>query len=810
MMTNTGNTYSFRTFEETDMTPEARTALAEKIGGSGASNGSTRRDFFKSAGIMVVGFTAVGQATRLGAQSPINPTGLIDATKVDSWVSIGADESVTVYSGKCEFGQGFATVQLQLAAEELNVPLSRVKLIFCDTGFTPDQGTTSGSQSHIAEFGPGGLRQALDTARDALLNLAAQWFDTTADQLTVTNGVVSPKADATQQITYGQLLQGERFNLVLSSTTVPKDPKTYTVLGTSVPRPEVPAKATGTFRYVHTIKVPGMLHGRVVRPPTVGAKVVSVDQNSVANLPGNVQVVVKNNFVGVVADSQWHAVQAAGALRVTWSAGDTLPDQATLYTTMQTLPSADSLTIDTGDTDAQLAGAARTFSAQYLHPFQMHGALAASCSVADVRGGTGAKAIAKIWSATQGVYPQRDSVALVLGIPKENVRVIFAESSGCYGLNGNDSVSYDAAILSQAVGKPVRVQWSRRDEHSQGESYGPAYVINLQAGVDVNGALTVWNYEAWTLSKGNRPNATTPGNIISGNLAGFPAPVPTPAKATPPTTFSNNGNSVFNYSVGIVAGKSPAGTGNVNSAKVLTHTVASPFFTGPLRSPARLQNTFANESFMDEIASALRQDPIEYRVRHLSDPRLIAVLRAAQQAALWDTRPSPKGQIPFGPLAGRGVSCVLYEGNNGYSAMIAHVEVDYNTGVVTVKSMTGAVESGPVSNPDGIINQTEGGYLQGMSRAMYEQVKWNSKAGIVTSTDWNTYPVFQWGQPVPQVKVVVINNPNVSQTGAGELGITLSASAIGNAIFDAIGVRVRQIPFTPANVLAAIAASTTK
>ena len=774
-----------------------------------AAAGASRRDFLKSAGMMVVGFAATGEAAKLAAQSPVNPTGLVDATKVDSWVSIAADESVTIYSGKCEFGQGFATVQMQLAAEELSVPMNRVKLIFCDTGVTPDQGVTSGSQSHIAEFGPGGLRQALDTARDALLQLASEWFDTTPDALTVKDGVVSPKSDPTQQITYGQLLEGQRFSLVLNSQTKPKDPKTYTILGTSVPRPEIPAKATGTFRYIQNVRVPGMLHGRVVRPPVVGAKVMSVDKGSVMGMPGVVQVVVKNNFVGVVADTQWHAIQAAGSLQVQWSDGDTLPDQATLASWMQTLPSADSLTLESGDTDANLAKATRTFSAQYLHPYQMHGAMAASCAVADVRGGSGPNALAKIWSATQGVYPQRDSVAVVLGIPKENIRVIFTESSGCYGLNGNDSVSYDAALLSQAVGKPVRVQWSRKDEHVQGESYGAAYAISLKAGVDAGGQISTWAYEAWTVSKGNRPNATTPGNILSGNLAGLPAPVPTPAKATPPTAFSNNNNSVANYLSGVVAGKPAGGTGTVNSARVLTHTVASPFFTGPLRSPARLQNTFANECFLDEIAAGLGMDPVDYRLRHLTDPRLVAVVQAAAKAAQWDTRPSPRNQqLPFGNPTGRGIACVLYEGNNGYSALVATVEVNRATGQVFVKRLTSAVESGPVSNPDGMVNQTEGGILQGMSRALFEQVKWNAKTGFITSFDWNTYPVFQWGMPVPVMKTVVINNPNVSQTGAGELGITLSAAAIGNAIFDAIGVRVRQLPYTPANVLAAMAAST--
>src|SRR5207248_5394609 len=287
-------------------------------------------------------------------------------------------------------------------------------------------------------------------------------------------------------------------------------------------------------------------------------------------LPGKPQVVVKNDFIGVVADSQWNASQAAAALDVTWSDPVALPDFATLYTWMQQQPSADSYTVNSGDTDQMLKQAVTKVSAQYLHPYQMHGSLASSCAVADVRGGSGDRASAKIWSATQGVYPQRDSVAMVLGIPAANVRVIFVEGSGCYGLNANDSVSYDAALLSQAVGAPVRVQYSRRDEMAAGESYGPAQVMNLNAGVNASGQIIVWTYEGWTLTKGNRPNATTPGNIISGALAGFPTPQLVPAAATPPRTFSNNGNTASNYVTGVVAGTPPGGTGKVESQQVLS------------------------------------------------------------------------------------------------------------------------------------------------------------------------------------------------------------------------------------------------
>ena len=302
--------------------------------------GSSRRNFLRNAGALIVGFSIGGGNGKLAAQNTANPTGLVDATQVDSWITIGADESITVYSGKIEFGQGFSTVQTQLVAEELSVPLNRINVIFGDTGLTPDQGTTSGSQSTVTEFGPGGLRQAVDTARDALFQLASLQLDVPTSQLTVQDGVFSVMGgDPSNKVSYGQLLQGKRFNLTLNSRTVPKDPAQYTVLGTSVPRIDLPTKATGQFQYVQNVRLPGMLHGKVVRPPVVGATVVNVDKGSVAGLPGGVQVVVKNNFVGVVADSEWHAIQAAKALVVTWSGGATLPNQNTLYTFLQQQPS---------------------------------------------------------------------------------------------------------------------------------------------------------------------------------------------------------------------------------------------------------------------------------------------------------------------------------------------------------------------------------------------------------------------------------------------------------------------------------------
>ncbi len=794
----------FDSFDPSSLSPAAK-AAAEQAG-------SSRRDFLRGAGILMVGFTAVVKAPKLSAQSPIAPAGTVDPAAVDSWIAIGADETITCYTGKVELGQGIRTVQYQLIAEELSVSMNRINLIMGITGITPDQGSTSGSQSTITEFGAAGLRTALDTARDALMQLASEALDATVDQLSVQDGVVFLTSDPTQNVSYGSLVYGKRFNLTLNAKAVPKDPATWTVLGTSVPRVDIPAKATGQFRYVQNVRVPGMLHGKVVRPQTVGAHFVSMDTSSLAGMPGNPQAVQMADFVGVVADTEWHAIQGVAALNVTWSAGDTLPSQTTLYTFITQQPSADSYTVDSGDVDQTLAASSQVFKAQYLHPFQLHGSIGSSCAVADVRG-TGKTAQVKIWTSTQEIYATRDGVSTLLGFNNANVQAFFVDGSGCYGLNGADSVACDAAIMSLLVQAPVRVQYSRKDEMTAADSFGPAYTINLKAGVDKNGQITAWDYEAWSLNKGSRIAAAAPGNVISGALLGFPAPTVT-VTTTPgrPTAFSNGSNVACNYITGSVNGAA-GGTGTVASQRALSHQIASWFFTGPLRSPARLQNTFANECFMDEIASALKQDPVQYRLRHINSVelptgvggiRLAAALNAVAQAANWDTRPSPKTNIPkTGVVTGRGVSCVLYEGNNGYCALVAEVSVDLGTGLITVTRLVASQDSGPVSNPNGMRNQMEGGALQGLSRALHEEIKWNNRVGIVTSADWLSYPVYQFGDPLPEIDTIVLNNPEKTSWGSGECTITTVGSAIGNAVFDATGVRMRQIPFTPANFLAA-------
>ena len=630
------------------------------------------------------------------------------------------------------------------------------------------------------------------------MKMAAQNLRQPLDELAVAEGVITAKSGS--HIGYGELIGSKLFNIPLSSTAKRRLPSQWTILGKPVPSVDRPSLMTGQFEFVHNVRVPGMLHGRVVRPPEVGATVAGVDENSVRNIPGVMKVVRRKNFVGVVAEKQWQAAQAAHHLKVSWSPGAGLPPQKTFPNSMRKQPSRDSLIVDSKDVEQQIRAARTVVRATYAYPFQMHGSIGASCAVADVK-----PKQATVWSATQSAYPTRSIVAKLLELPVDSVRVIYVRGSGCYGLNGADAVSFDAALLSHAVGRPVRVQLSRQDEMAW-ENFGSAFVIDQRAGIDQNGNIVAWDCESWMASRGNRPDYDQPGNVITGFLLGYEPEQVIPAPATgPKEQLNNRHNAAPSYISGCVQG-SCRGAGNIKSERVLAHTVVSPFFTGPLRSPQRIQNTFAHESFMDEICARVKMDPLEARLKHLLDERIIAVLKSAAESAKWDARPSPKRDRPrTGVATGRGIACVAYEGNNGYAALIADVEVNVDTGQIKPKKFTVAVDCGPISNPDGLRNQTEGGILQGMSRALLEEVTWDDKR--VTSTDWETYNSLYLGFEVPEIDVVFINRTGVRATGAGETAITIVAAAIGNAIFDATGARLREVPFTAERVKSALASA---
>jgi CO/xanthine dehydrogenase Mo-binding subunit len=465
----------------TRLTPDARRALA--------SAGFTRRAFLKGSGALIVTFTSAAVADRFSGvlAQGFNGTG---STQLDSWIAIGQDGIVTAYTGKCDFGQGLYTAQMQLIAEELSVPFSRVRLIQCDTSMTPDQGTTSGQQSHPTNFNRTNLALAAATARETLVRLAATRFGGPASGLVAKDGVITAgDGPQSRRVTYAELVGGKKFEVQLDPKAARKHPREWTVLGTAVPRVDMRDMVTGRFEFVHNVRVPGMLHGAVVRPPTVGATVAGVDESSVRGIAGLVKVVVKQNFVGVVAEKPWQAMQAASTLKVNWTAAsNALAPQQGIYQQIRMEPSTDTLLVDSGNVDATLKASATVLRATYQHPYQMHGSIGSSCAVADVQGDK-----ATLWSATQSAYPTRNTTAMLLGLKQENIRVIYTRGAGCYGINGADTVSYDAALLSQAVGKPVRVQLSRKDEMAW-ENYGNLVVFDQRVGLDASGNITAWDY----------------------------------------------------------------------------------------------------------------------------------------------------------------------------------------------------------------------------------------------------------------------------------------------------------------------------
>lgn len=759
----------------------------------------SRREFLKSCGALIVSFSA-GSLCMLSAQGQgqfaTHPSH-IDPEKLDSWLAVGGDGIITAYTGKCDFGQGIFTAQTQLVAEELCVPIDRVKLIQCDTSVCPDQGTTSGSQSTPTNFNSESLALAAATAREALLGLAAAKFGEPVDQLKVADGIIT--SNTGRHVRYEELIGNKHFNLPLSATARRRSAADWTVLGKPVPSLDRTALMTGQFEFVHHIRIPGMLHGRVVRPPEMGATLVHVDERSVRSIPGLVKVVVRKNFVGVVAETQYHAGLAARKLAVQWNPGPELPAQNSFFDYLQKQPSHDVLSVDSRDIEAQLAAASTVIRAKYTYPYQMHGSVGASCAVADVKPES-----ATVWSATQSAYPTRSIVAKLLGMPVDKVRVIYVRGSGCYGLNGADAVSFDAALLSQAVGRPVRLQFSRQDE-MMWENFGSACVVEQRAALTSDGRIVAWDREDWVASLGNRPGYDQPGSVITGMLLGYEPELPEPRSAKPPAgRLRNQSNTVPSYFAACI-GDTCDGDGTIRSERALTHTVRSPFFTGPLRSPLRIQNTFASECFMDELCAHAKADPVAFRLQHLQNSRVIGVLKAVAGVASWQARPSPVPNFSRPQtLSGRGIACVAYEGDNGYAALVAEVDVDPQTGTVRPKRFVIALDCGPVSNPDGLRNQTEGGILQGMSRALVEEVTWDNRR--VTSVDWETYNSLHLDYEMPTVETVFVTPADVPATGAGETAITVTPAAIGNAIFDATGARLRDLPFTPERVKAALLA----
>jgi nicotinate dehydrogenase subunit B len=735
----------------------------------------TRRDFLKASGVLVVGVSLAPSLAR--TQTIPNADRFLgkplEADKVDAYLAIHADGSVTLFSGKVDMGTGGRIAMRQIVAEELDVRPERITMIEGDTALTPDQGSTSGSYG-IARGGTQ-LRQAAATGRQALLALGAARLGHGVEDLETVDGVVRTK-DGRASVAYADLIGDKAFGVALDPKAPLKDPQRFRFIGKSLPRPDVPAKATGRHKYLHDLVLPGMLHARVIRPPAHGAALKAVDESSIAGVAG-AKVVRIESFLAVVAEREWDAVRASRQLRAEWTGGTPLGEHATLFDSMRasTVVREQPVTRrgDMSALDAPAPGV-RTLTATYRWPVHSHGSIGPSCGVADVRGDR-----ATIWSSSQGTHRYRAAFAKVLGLAPERVRVIYMDGAGSYGQNGAEDAACDAALLSKAVGRPVRVQWSRQDEHGW-DPKGPPQLLALRAAVDERGEVAAWETRAWLpVSTANLPHLP----FLAADAAKIPQ-----AQGRATGLIYQNIDPPYQYP-------------NVDA--VVRWIPDAPLRTSPIRAPGKIGNSFAVESFVDEIAALAGVDPLAFRLKHLTNPRGAEVLRKVAARMGWQARPSPRPADPKAPIAsGRGLAYVHYKHDETLVAMGMEVEVERASGRIRVTRVVCAHDCGLMINPDCVQAQVEGNILQTLSRALHEEIVYDRER--VTTVDWQAYPILTFPE-VPAIEVELIQRLDAPPLGAGEAASAPVAAALSNAVFDATGVRLRTVPFRPERVLAALA-----
>ena len=762
-----------------------------------ASFQMTRRDLLKGGGALVVSFgiPACALSASQGGASSSRPPFTPD--QLDSYLSIGADGKVTAFFGKMDMGQGVDTAIAQIVADELDMPFESVGVIMCDTALTLDQGGASGSSAMSSGASP--HRNAAAEARRVLLDWASEHFNVPAERLTVTDGVISVEGNPSDTLTYQELIGGKYFHVTMewnerygnglnaTGQAKPKTPDQYNIVGKSMPRLDVPGKVLGQTTYCTDIKVPGMGHGRVIRPPVAGASPTGFDLNSISHIP-DVEVVRVKDFIGVVAEEEWSAIQAAEQLKVTWSQVEPpFPEMEDLYDYIRRTPVIEeseprgvdrNTPVDVAAIDRALEGAGRVIEAEYEHPFQSHASMGPACAVVDAQPDK-----ATVWTGSQKAHMTRNGVAKILELPTESVRGIWNPGPGSYGRNDAGDGAMDAAVLSKETGRPVRVQGMRHEGHGW-DPKGPASVITLRAGLDAEGNVIAHTFKAKGFSAWDvRSNESDPGDTLAGLMIGFPK------------------KTRFNYGVPSESYDFP------NKMKFWQNIPpflekASPLRTAHFRDPQGPQIHFASESFIDEMASAVGQDPVEFRLKYLTNDRDIAVVKAAAQEVGWESRTSPNPNARSGEvLTGRGLA---YASRGGTTvAVIAEVEVNRQSGQVWAKRFVVAHDCGLIINPDGLKRTVEGNVIQALSRALKEEVKFDRNN--VTSIDWFGYPIAESTDIPEAIDVVMINRPEVRPTGAGEPTTRSVAAAIANAIFDATGARVRRIPFTPERVKASMA-----
>jgi CO/xanthine dehydrogenase Mo-binding subunit len=756
-----------------------------------------RRQLLKATGGLVVGFT-LRDAFPLLAQQPAggaHPPALsgvegrtLDPKEVDSALAIYADGSVTVFTSKVDVGTGMRIAIAQMTAEELGVRTNRVTVVDGDTATCPNTGGTGGSTGLTR--GGTAVRQAAATARQEILKLAAERLRVPADRLTIVDGVVRPStplragfASGGRGIGIGALVGERRLSVPVDAKAPLVAPSSYARVRQSPPRPDVPAKCTGRYTYVQDFSVKGMLHARVIRPPAIGAMLATVDESSISHLP-NVRVVRRKDFLAVVARDEWTAVRGARELRATWTEWRGLPSYQDLERYVregaiereQTLvnrgpsgptPPTDA---DAAAIDTSIAGAPTRMSATYFWPCQGHASLGPSSAVADIKGEGGT-----IWTSSQVTYGLRNTIARLFELVPEKLRVVFVEGSGSYGTNGADHAAADAVLISKTIQQPVRVQWSREDEHAW-DPKGPQQLLELRAGVDGSGRIAAWDTQMWIPM--NRRGARI---LLAAGAAGI---------------AQDNGRDA----AGIFENGEPPYA--ADRVRVHVHWLRdTPLNPSNLRAPGKPANIFAVEGFTDEIAASLEVDALEFRASRLRDPRALAVLDRASTAFGWKRRPSPNPEAHGEWATGRGLAYVRYKMTENYVATFVEVAVHRTTGRIDVKRVVCAHDCGLVVNPDALRNQIEGGIVQGLSRALHEEVQFDESR--VTSVDWTSYPILRFSE-VPSIEVLLIERPEETLWGAGEASTVPVAAALGNAFFDATGIRLRRVPFTAGRVKLAL------
>jgi nicotinate dehydrogenase subunit B len=730
----------------------------------------TRREFAAALGGIVVSFSLAPRLV-LGQQPANLPGGLNGNPMLDAWLRIHPDGTATVFTGKVELGQGIVTALAQIAAEELDLPLARIKMISGDTGQTPNEGQTAGSQS--IEGSGTALRMAGAEARAILVDLAAKRFGVPVDTLTVSDGIIVGRDG--RKVGYGELAGEVDLHREATAKVAPKLPAEHKIVGKAIPRRDIPAKVTGGAAYVQDVRLPGMLHGRVVRPPRYGAKLESFDQAAVKALPGVTAVVRDGSFLGVVAEREEQAIKARDALKKSarWSGGAELPDPAKIYEHLLSLPMDDKVI---SDKQAPLPDGAKRLEATYHRPYMAHASIGPSCSVAQVQDGK-----LTVWTHSQGVFPLRASMAKALDMPASAIRCIHAEGSGCYGHNAADDVALDAALLARATaGRPVRVQWMRDDEFMW-EPYGPAMVMRAGAALK-DGRIVDWSYDVWSNTHTMRPGDPDGVNLLASWYLEKPKPPGPPRMAAQPAGGGDR-NAIPLY--------------DLPRQRITNHMIKEmPLRVSALRTLGAYANEFAIESFMDELATAAGADPVEFRLAHLKDPRAKAVIEAAAKAADW--KPGRKGT----GASGRGIAFAKYKTLATYVAVIVDLELDRDSGQIKVPRAFVAVDSGQIINPDGLTNQIEGGVVQSTSWTLREEVRFD-KSGILTQS-WDSYPILTM-KDAPSVTTVLVDRPSERSLGAGEASQGPTAAAIANAFTAATGKRIRELPLHPERVKAALA-----